>query len=182
MDVREDLAYDEGDFSSGKRRKSKTTDPGDQKPTRCFTNLFFIISFLLTLSCFLDLCGFLCYYKRSKNKDNFEASIYCLRIINDIVLILPLLLYLQWAIDVTFRYFLVGIFTFLPQIILSTVSLILLFLQNFEEINQDDIDPEDRIPQISRNRFTTLKVSNVCNLILLIISAAATLFKVHNNF
>ena len=179
MDVREDLAYDDNDYGSGSRkRKSKVTDSDTVKPTRCFTNIYLAISFLLCLSCFLDLCGFLCYYKESKNKLLFQASIFYIRIVNDIFLILPLLLYLQWAIDVTFKYFIVGILVFLPQIILSAISLILIFLQNYEEAGE----PTKEKTKIPIGRFTALKVSNVFNLVLLIVSAAATLFKVHNNF
>ena len=180
MDVREDLAYEESDYiteGSGRSQKSKKTDVGAQKPTRCFTNLFFVISFLLAISCFLDLCGFLCYYQNIKNKNVYNPIIFYLRVVNDAFLILPLLLYLQWAINESFRYFLVGFFTFLPQIVLSAISLIMLLLQDFKHDSQISEDE-----QISKTRFITLKASNITNLILLVLSTIATLFKVHNNF
>ena len=172
MDVREDLAYEEDDNDYNNLQKKKHINDSEEnlKQSKCFKNFYLFITFLLSLSCFLDISAFLCYYQNNKNKSNFNQAIFYIRIVNDAVFILPMLIYLQHAIDITFKYFIVGIFTFLPQIILSTISLIMLLLQNYEEKKTDN--------EISEIKFITLKVSNICNLVLLVVSGVATLHKI----
>ena len=119
----------------------------------------------------------------------------------------PLLLFIRFALTNDKKYYIVGIFVFLPQLVLSIVSIILVYNQDF--ITKDDIEgnnggnntnnitnityfifenlqdsennqKEDTL--LTKSRVNAIKTTPIINLIIYIITVALTYLKIKNNY
>lgn len=172
-----------------------------------FDFLFFWSIYLLSTSFFVDLLIYFCFYQKKNNKLSYDASTFVLRIISDMLFVGPLLLFIRFALTNDKKYYIVGIFVFLPQLLLSIVSIILVYNQDF--ITKDDIEgnnggnntnnitnityfifenlqdsennqKEDTL--LTKSRVNAIKTTPIINLIIYIITVALTYLKIKNNY
>ena len=163
-----------------------------------FDFLYFWSIFLLSLSFFSDLCIYFCFYQEKNNQLSYNSITFFLRIITDAIFISPLLLYIRYAMNSTAKNYLIGIFIILPQFILSLISIMQIFKQEFK--TKEDLEIIDNKlnflvmsssnntnnttidTQLSKERVTVLKISPVINLIIYLLSVVLTFLKIVKKF
>lgn len=175
-----------------------------------FDFLFFWSIFILSVSCFLDLIVFFCYYQEKHNDKSYDALTFFFRIVSDALFIAPLLIYIRFALESTSKNYVLGIFVFLPQLVLSLISIIKLNTQEFiiekqEEKSKspnnteimngvelfnmflsnntsNDTSQNTTSNDLTNYRVTILKISPIVNIAFYTITVILTFLKVYKNF
>ena len=178
-------------------KNERTSNEKDNAKT-IFKLLYFWSIFILSTSFFADLIIYFCFYQEKNNQLSYNSITFFLRIITDALFISPLLLYIRYAMNSTAKNYLIGIFIILPQFILSLISIMQIFKQEFK--TKEDLEIIDNKSnflvmfssnntnnttidtQLSKERVTVLKISPVINLIIYLLSVVLTFLKIVKKF
>ena len=175
-----------------------------------FEFVYFWSVFILSISFFVDLTVYFCFYQKKNNKFSYYTKPFVFRIVADIIFIAPLLLFIRYALTNSMKYYIIGIFVFLPQLLFSLISIILVFDQDFitdkdiqnydntnytnntnisnflfiylEDLNNGTNNNTDNITLLTQTRVTALKTSPIINLVIYIITVSLTYLKIIKNF
>ena len=146
-----------------------------------FEFLYFWFIFFLTASFFFDLTVYFCFYQEKTNiLNNYNSTTFYLRIISDALFIAPLLIYIRVALSKNIKNYILGIFIFLPQLILNIITIIKIFNQSENENTNPNNNDESKISRDTQR--TLLKLSPVINIIIYTITIALTYLKIYKNF
>ena len=172
---------DEGSLES----KSKTNR------STIFTHSYFWSLYLLGVSFIVDLLFYLFYYQEKFQIGYFYQPTLILRVVNDILFLFPILIFIKYAFSNKIFNYIIGLAVFLPQLVLSIISLVRIYTQEFcPETNYDPnlcyYDPNEEHDSIIRRlnyvRITILRTCSLVNLILYIIGVALTFLKLIKNY
>ena len=154
-----------------------------------------------SVSFFFDLTIYFCFYQKKNNVFSFKSSNFFIRIITDSLFIAPLMIFIRYALKSSAKIYIFGIFIFLPQIILSTISIIGIQTQDF--ITNDDLNKKtdnetivnftnfivgnspnntNETTLLTNTKVSVLKVSPIINLAFYIITVILSYLKVIINF
>ena len=177
-----------------------------------FDFLYFWSVFFLSISFFIDLTIYFCFYQKKNNSRSYKAGTFFLRIITDALFIAPLLLYIRYALTNSTKNYIIGIVVFFPQFILSIISIIVIYNQDFitkdDEKNEyynnssqidefadfvnfmllnNDSDNNNTenyttTTDLTDSRISALKISPILNLVFYLITILLTFLKVFKNF
>ena len=152
-----------------------------------FKHSYFWTLYLLSASYIVDLIFYLNYYQEDFNIVYYEQKTYILRLINDIAFIFPILLFIKFQTSIDLKNYIIGGCIFLPQLVLSIISLVFINRQKYctdEDILCDTKDiPEDEfVRRLTYTRITILRTTSLINLILYIIAIALTFLKIIKNY
>ena len=177
-----------------------------------FDFLYFWSIFFLSISFFVDLTIYFCFYQKKNNSKSYKAGTFFLRIITDALFIAPLLLYIRYALTNSKKNYIMGIIIFLPQLILTIISIIVINNQDFitkDDENNEDQNKESQINEfidlinymamdndtdsnnntdkntstdLTDSRISALKISPILNLVFYILTVLLTFLKVVKNF
>ena len=154
-----------------------------------FNHLFFWTIYLLAASYICDIIFYFAYYQEKYQIGYYEEATYVLRIITDVIFVFPILIYIKLAIrDTRINYFISSVF-FAPQLVLSFVSLIRIFTQDYCkegdklcEPSADNSGYEDDPRKLDYTRITILRICTLINFILYVITIALTFLKIIRNY
>jgi hypothetical protein len=192
------------------RLSNRSTDHVNR--STIFEFFYFWSIFFLTASFFFDITVYFCFYQEKINRfNNYDGLTFFLRIITDGLFIIPLLIFIRFALTSSTKTYIVGIIVFLPQFILNIISIIkiLKILENSNEKkennnnNYNDTEKElmymyftsfannDTSNETNTNitdkvsleaQRIALKVSPIINIIFYIITVLFTYLKIFKNF
>ena len=192
--------------------ENRDSSPNNDRINRStiFDFLYFWSIFLLSISFFSDLTIYFCFYQKKNNSLSYHTETFFLRIITDALFIAPLLLYIRYALTNSTKNYIIGIIVFLPQFILSIISIVEIYNQSFqtkddeiwkyeEKENKSDgvldfidyilvtIDNNTNITynettSLTNQRISALKISPIINLIFYLLTVILTFLKVVKNF
>ena len=172
-----------------------------------FEFIYFWSVFLLSISFFIDLTVYFCFYQKKNNTLSYHTTPFIFRIVSDTLFIAPLLLFIRYALTNSIKYYIIGILVFLPQLVFSLISLIQVYNQDF--ITSEDIKNyngtngtnstnflfsylEDSNNGTSNNtkietlltqtKVNTLKITPLINLFIYVITISLTYLKIIKNF
>ena len=181
--------------------ENRTSLQGEGKINRSsiFEFLYFWSIFLLSISFFFDLAVYFCFYQKKNNGFSYNPSTFFIRIITDALFIAPLMFFIRYALTSTAKNYIIGIIIFLPQLVLSSISIIGIEYQEFLTI--DDIDKKSdnetlvnftnlllgnstnsNETKLTNARVRALKISPIINLIIYMITVILSYLKVIKNF
>ena len=173
---------------------------GKINKSNIFEFFYFWSIFLLSISFFFDLTIYFCFYQEKNNKLSYKASNFFIRIIADVLFIAPLMIFIRYALKGSTKIYILGIFIFLPQIILSLISII--GIQNQDFITSDDLNKKSDNNEtvinftniiignssnanetlLTNTKVKVLKISPIVNLSFYIITVILSFLKVIINF
>ena len=139
MDIEPAKKVDRKTLELIKKGEIEASRPSEEKVNRStiFEFLYFWTIFILSASFFADLTLYFIYYQDINNQLSYHSVTYILRIIADSLFILPLLIYIRIALTNNTKNYVIGIFVFLPQLILCIVTIVLIYTQDF--ITQENL-------------------------------------------
>ena len=192
------------------RLSNRSTDHVNR--STIFEFFYFWSVFFLTASFFFDITVYFCFYQEKINRfNNYDGLTFFLRIITDGLFIIPLLIFIRFALTSSTKNYIVGIIVFLPQFMLNIISIIKI-LKIFENSNEtkennnnnyNDNEKElmnmfftsfadnDINNEVNNNitdkvpleiQRTVLKISPIINIIFYIITVLFTYLKIFKNF
>ena len=162
-----------------------------------FDFLYFWSIFLLSLSFFSDLCIYFCFYQEKNNQWSYNSLTFFLRIITDSLYIAPLLIYIRYALTSSTKNYIIGVFIFLPQLILNFISILKIYTQSFiTKENYENIENKSSLYSFnSFNSYNTtievkmtnakvlvLKISPSFNLAIYLLAVILIFLKIFKNF
>jgi len=113
-----------------------------------FDFLYFWSIFLLSISFFIDLTIYFCFYQKKNNTKSYEIGTFFIRIVTDALFIAPLLLYIRYALTNSTKNYVMGIIIFFPQFVLSIISIIVINNQDFITKEDEKNEHENKTYQI----------------------------------
>lgn len=115
--------------------------------------LYFIFLYCYAISCFIDLFLYISYLNKNNN-----ITLFSLRLIIDILTILPTIIYVKNSNkgNINLTYFFIGIIMEVPKTIINLISCKMIYSLNHEE---DNIKENEEILLLG------LKISSLVNLI-----------------
>ena len=192
------------------RLSNRSTDHVNR--STIFEFFYFWSVFFLTASFFFDITVYFCFYQEKINRfNNYDGLTFFLRIITDGLFIIPLLIFIRFALTSSTKNYIVGIIVFLPQFILNIISIIkiLKIFENSNETKENNNnnynDNEKELMNMFFTSFadndinneannnitdkvpleiqrTVLKISPIVNIIFYIITVLFTYLKIFKNF
>ena len=211
MDVEPTTKVDRKTQSLLKKKDIESLSSPEQiNRSTIFDFLYFWCVFFLSASFFIDLTVFFCFYQKKNNDLSYKAFPFSLRIITDVIFIMPLLLFIRFALNDNSKNYLIGIAIFFPQFILSLISIIVIHNQDF--VTEDDIKNnsisnitnlnefvfynilnnnndtngnqtfEISTTKLTDTRVSIIKISPIINLIFYLLTALLTYLKIYKNF
>ena len=155
-----------------------------------FDFLYFWSIFLLSLSFFSDLCIYFCFYQEKNNQWSYNSLTFFLRIITDSLYIAPLLIYIRYALTSSTKNYIIGVFIFLPQLILNFISILKIYTQSFiTKENYENIENKSSLYSFStieikmtNAKVLVLKISPIFNLVFYLLAVVLTFLKIFKNF
>ena len=189
------------DIEPGDKKYPKTYDWLNQSPeenlstppmtnlSTIFSHTYFWTIYLLAASYICDIIFYFAYYQEKFQIVYYDEATYALRIVTDVIFIFPILLYIKLAITDNRIHYIIGSIIFLPQLVLSLISLIRIFIQDYCTEGDKLCDPstikpdyEDEPRRLTYTRITILRVSTLINFLLYLIAVALTFLKIIKNF
>ena len=177
-----------------------------------FDFLYFWSIFLLSISFFSDLTIYFCFYQKKNNTLSYKPETFFLRIITDALFIAPLLLYIRFALTNSTKNYIIGLLVFLPQFVLTIISIIEIYNQSFMTIDDERKEYEKKNNQtdwvidfvnfmlfnndinnntnvtfeattdLTNQRINALKISPIINLVFYLLAVILTFLKIVKNF
>ena len=172
-----------------------------------FEFIYFWSVFLLSISFFVDLTVYFCFYQKKNNTLSYHTTPFIFRIVSDTLFIAPLLLFIRYALTNSIKYYIIGILVFMPQLIFSLISLIQVYNQDFitsediqnyngtnntnltnflfnylEDSNNGTNNNTDIKTLLTQTKVNTLKISPLINLFIYAITISLTYLKIIKNF
>ena len=172
-----------------------------------FEFIYFWSVFLLSISFFVDLTVYFCFYQKKNNTLSYHTTPFIFRIVSDTLFIAPLLLFIRYALTNSIKYYIIGFFVFLPQLIFSLISLIQVYNQDFitsedikyyndtngtnltnflfnylEDLNNNTNNNTEIKTLLTQTRVNTLKITPLINLFIYVITISLTYLKIIKNF
>ena len=136
------------------------------------------------------------FYQEKNNELSYKDTPFYLRIIIDALFVSPLLIFIRYALTDDTKNYLIGIVVFLPQFVLSIISIISINNQDF--VTEDDIKNinitefsflynsniayGNEATKLTDRRVTILKISPVINLFFYLLTIVLTYLKIYKNF
>ena len=161
-----------------------------------FEFFYFWSIFFLSASFFADIMIYFWFYQEKNNELSYKDTPFYLRIIIDALFVSPLLIFIRYALTDDTKNYLIGIVVFLPQFVLSIISIISINNQDF--VTEDDIKNinitefsflynsnityENEATKLTDRRVTILKISPVINLFFYLLTIVLTYLKIYKNF
>ena len=165
------------------------TNPPKTNLSTIFSHAYFWTIYLLAASYICDIIFYFAYYQKKFQIVYYDEATYALRIITDVIFIFPILIYIKLAITDNRINYIIGALVFLPQLVLSLISLIKIYTQDYCTDNDMLCDPsnidtslEDSARRLNYTRITILRTSTLINFILFIIAVALTFLKIFRNY
>ena len=148
--------------------------PAKFKSNRYFTNFYFWLFYIFTISCFYDIYLYICYYSIDKEKI-FSIITFYGRIVSDLFMVIPNFIFNRRTIikNKHITIILCGLLCFLPQLAINILSLILFYFF------------EDKIMNISSNNSNEKKylmISTIINTFLNLLCSFFSIIKVYFNY
>ena len=172
-----------------------------------FEFIYFWSVFLLSISFFVDLTAYFCFYQKKNNTLSYHTTPFIFRIVSDTLFIAPLLLFIRYALTNSIKYYIIGILVFMPQLIFSLISLIQVYNQDFitsediqnyngtnntnltnflfsylEDSNNGTNNNTDIKTLLTQTKVNTLKITPLINLFIYAITISLTYLKIIKNF
>ena len=174
---------------SGNKENNAPSKENVNKST-IFDFLYFWSIFLLSLSFFSDLCIYFCFYQEKNNQWSYNSLTFFLRIITDSLYIAPLLIYIRYALTSSTKNYIIGVFIFLPQLILNFISILKIYTQSFiTKENYENIENKSSLYSFStieikmtNAKVLVLKISPIFNLVFYLLAVVLTFLKIFKNF
>lgn len=189
------------DIEPGDKKYPKTYDWLNQSPeenlstppmtnlSTIFSHTYFWTIYLLAASYICDIIFYFAYYQEKFQIVYYDEATYALRIVTDVIFIFPILLYIKLAITDNRINYIIGALVFLPQLVLSLISLIKIYIQDYCTDDDKLCDPsridttlEDSARRLNYTRITILRTTTLINFILYIIAIALTFLKIIRNY
>ena len=161
-----------------------------------FEFFYFWSIFFLSASFFADIMIYFLFYLEKNNELSYKDTPFYLRIIIDALFVSPLLIFIRYALTDDTKNYLIGIVVFLPQFVLSIISIISINNQDF--VTEDDIKNinitefsflynsnityGNEATKLTDRRVTILKISPVINLFFYLLTIVLTYLKIYKNF
>ena len=176
-------------IQKGEKIENKESSNRNINRSFIFDFLYFWSIFLLSLSFFGDLIIYFCFYQEKNNQLSYSSSTFYLRIITDSLFLAPLLIYIRYALISSVKYYLIGAFVFLPQLILTFISILKIYTQDFiTKENYENIGNSNSYKitiddiKLTNMKVIVLKISPIFNLVIYLLTIALTYLKIFKNF
>ena len=181
---------------SGNKEINASSKENVNKST-IFDFLYFWSIFLLSFSFFFDLIIYFCFYQEKNNQWSYNSLTFFLRIITDSLYIAPLLIYIRYALTSSTKNYIIGVFIFLPQLILNFISILKIYTQSFiTKENYENIENKSSLYSFNSFNFynstievkmtnakvLVLKISPIFNLVFYLLAVVLTFLKIFKNF
>ena len=176
------------------RLSNRSTDHVNR--STIFEFFYFWSIFFLSASFFADIMIYFWFYQEKNNELSYKDTPFYLRIIIDALFVSPLLIFIRYALTDDTKNYLIGIVVFLPQFVLSIISIISINNQDF--VTEDDIKNinitefsflynsniayGNEATKLTDRRVTILKISPVINLFFYLLTIVLTYLKIYKNF
>ena len=130
------------------------------------------------------------FLSKKNNQWNYSSLTFFLRIITDSLYIAPLLIYIRYALTSSTKNYIIGVFIFLPQLILNFISILKIYTQSFiTKENYENIENKSSLYSFStieikmtNAKVLVLKISPIFNLVFYLLAVVLTFLKIFKNF
>ena len=151
-----------------------------------FHHAYFWSLYLLAISYILDVLFYLIYYQKKFQTKYYYGATYVLRVINDTIFLFPILIFIKFAVLNKFLYYIIGAILFMPQLLLSIISLIMIYNQDYcsdDNFKLNLCNEEYASPRILDHvHITILRSITLVNFLLYIIAISLTFLKIIKNY
>ena len=151
-----------------------------------FHHAYFWSLYLLAISYILDVLFYLIYYQKKFQTKYYYGATYVLRVINDTIFLFPILIFIKFAVLNKLLYYIIGAILFMPQLLLSIISLIMIYNQDYcsdDNFKLNLCNEEYDSPRIlDYVHITILRSITLVNFLLYIIAISLTFLKIIKNY